>query len=250
MDHHKAHKHTELQRISHLLDLKESDLSFLEDVSLENLKFLYEKIENGIYKEQSGIWEPLAKVCRYLPNFLNAKVSEEILGPGITANITYHVPVKDAVSIASHFSIKFFCDVVEHLVPAKIEHIIDASPISQMRQAFKELMKRENYYIVGGLIDHTPLDKVVEISKDVTSDSMLLLLSNYVSRKERISAIMESYEDKKIRNILITSVNVKQTDIIADAYEFGKPSLKERLKKLILSLEDKEQKETLSKIIE
>ncbi|HNH07579.1 MAG TPA: hypothetical protein PK683_03690, partial [Leptospiraceae bacterium] len=94
-----------------------------------------------------------------------------------------------------------------------------------------------------------PLDKVVEISKDVTSDSMLLLLSNYVSRKERISAIMESYEDKKIRNILITSVNVKQTDIIEDAYENGKPALKERLKNIILSLEDKEQRETLSKII-
>jgi hypothetical protein len=94
------------------------------------------------------------------PNFLNAKVSEDILGPSIAANLSYHLHPKDAIGIAGHFSIKFFCDVLEHLVPEKIEAMINQSPFDLMRRAVNELLSRRNYFLIGSLIDYTPIDSV------------------------------------------------------------------------------------------
>jgi len=70
---------TSLEKISYLNKLNSEDL-----LSLKNL--ILETIQNG----QKDIFVTIAKVSRFMPNFLNAKVSHDILGPQITANLSYY----------------------------------------------------------------------------------------------------------------------------------------------------------------
>lgn len=85
-----SNKKSEIQKIVHLLHSSEETMEYLNSHTHEQLTDLRLKITHAILEEQSETWEPLAKVTKFMPNFLNAKVSEDILGPSITANITYH----------------------------------------------------------------------------------------------------------------------------------------------------------------
>lgn len=233
------HKNAEIQKIMNLLSTEQKDLEFLSGLSIDNLSFLRMKISSAILEEQSGVWEPLARVSKFMPNFLNAKVSEDILGPKITANITYHVPTKDALAIASHFSTQFFCNVLEHIVPEKIEHIIKESPFDLMRKVVHELRKRENYYLIGSLIDYTPISVVHKISLEV-NDSEMILMMDYITKRERLVELLDNYDDSKILGLIRASIKLLKMEGLLEVFSYTKNKTKEKIQRLIERLSSDE----------
>lgn len=235
------HKNSEIQKIMNLLSVEEKDLEFLSGLSVDSLSFLRMKITSAILEEQSGVWEPLARVSKFMPNFLNAKVSEDILGPKITANITYHVPTKDALAIASYFSTKFFCDVLEHIVPEKIEHIIKESPHDLMKKVVHELRKRENFLLIGSLIDYTPISIVHKISLEV-NDSEMIQIMDYITRRDRLVELLDIYEDSKILGLVRASIKLMKMEGLLEVFSYTKQKTREKVQRLIgrLSSDEKD----------
>jgi hypothetical protein len=235
-----SHKNSELQKIGSLLGAAEDEIDFLSSLPIDKLSFLRMKITTAILEEQSGVWEPLARVSKFMPNFLNAKVSEDILGPKITANITYHVPVKDALGIATHFSTKFFCDVLEHIVPEKIEHIIKDSPNDLMKRVIHELRKRKNYLLIGSLIDFTPISTVLKISLEV-DDSEMIQIMDYITKRERLTELLDNYEDSKIIGLTKASIKLEKIEGLLEVFSFTKPKTKQKIERILdkLSYEEK-----------
>ncbi|MCB1156516.1 MAG: hypothetical protein H7A25_15985 [Leptospiraceae bacterium] len=206
-------KHIDMHKIAHLLEVKEEEIAFLESHSHEELSFLTEKLSTVIQEEHSGIWEPLARVSKYMPNFINAKVSEEILGPQITANLTYYMPTKEAVSISNYFSVSFLSDVMEHVNPARVEEVIKASPMDRMKKVVMELLKRKKYFVVAGLIDHTPVNINVEVSKNISPED-LVELSDLITRTDVMAKVMEHYSESKNKEILLKVVDLNKEESI------------------------------------
>ncbi len=235
-----SHKNSELQKIASLLDIPEEEIDFLGSLATEKLSFLRMKITKAILEEQSGVWEPLARVSKFMPNFLNAKVSEDILGPKITANITYHVPVKDALTIATHFSTKFFCDVLEHIVPEKIEHIIRDSPNDLMKRVVHELRKRKNYLLIGSLIDFTPIPSVHKISMEV-DDSEMIQIMDYITKRDRLTDLLDLYEDAKIIGLTKASIKLGKIEGLLEVFSYTKVKTKQKIERILdrLSFEEK-----------
>jgi len=235
------HKNSEIQKIMNLLSVEQKDLEFLSGLSVESLSFLRMKITSAILEEQSGVWEPLARVSKFMPNFLNAKVSEDILGPKITANITYHVPTKDALVIASYFSTKFFCDVLEHIVPEKIEHIIKESPNDLMKKVVHELRRRENYLLIGSLIDYTPISTVHKISLEV-NDSEMIQIMDYITRRDRLVELLDLYDDSKILGLVRASIKLVKMEGLLEVFSYTKNKTREKVQRLIgrLSSDEKD----------
>ena len=235
-----SHKNSELQKISSLLGTPEEEIDFLSSIPTDKISFLRMKITTAILEEQSGVWEPLARVSKFMPNFLNAKVSEDILGPKITANITYHVPVKDALAIATHFSTKFFCDVLEHIVPEKIEHIIRDSPIDLMKRVVHELRKRKNYLLIGSLIDVTPIPTVHKISMEV-DDSEMIQIMDYITKRARLSDLLDIYDDTKIIGLTKASIRLEKIEGLLEVFSFAKAKTKQKIERILdrLSFDEK-----------
>ncbi|NBU96737.1 MAG: hypothetical protein EBS19_00765 [Spirochaetia bacterium] len=235
-----SHKNSELQKIGSLLSTAEDEIDFLSSLPADKLSFLRMKITTAILEEQSGVWEPLARVSKFMPNFLNAKVSEDILGPKITANITYHVPVKDALSIATHFSTKFFCDVLEHIVPEKIEHIIRDSPNDLMKRVVHELRKRKNYLLIGSLIDFTPISSVHKISMEV-DDSEMIQIMDYITKRERLAELLDIYDDTKIIGLTKASIKLEKIEGLLEVFSFAKAKTKQKIERILdkLSYDEK-----------
>ena len=242
------HKHSEIQKIISLLSVEEKELAFLNSLSLENLSFLRMKVTSAILEEQSGVWEPLARVSKFMPNFINAKVSEDILGPKITANITYHVPVKDAVGIASYFSTNFFCDVLENIVPEKIEHIIKDSPFELMRKVVLELRKRKNYLLIGSLIDYTPIPVVHKVSLEF-SESEMIEIMEYISKRDRMVELLDLYEDSRIIGLTRASIQLGKMEGLLEVFSSTKNKTRDKVERIIQRLSSQE-KDTYKPIAE
>lgn len=230
-------KEFELKSIQNLLGVSGEDLSFLEKLEHSEINKLRNQIILFMQEGQKEIWVPMAKVSKFMPNFLNAKVSEDILGASIAANLSYHLNPKDAIGIASHFSIKFFCDVLEHLVPEKIEDMIQQSPFDLMRRAVNELLTRKNYFLIGSLIDYTPIDSVEKIAKGIENLGDLISITYNARNKSRVLNLFKRFDDNKIYGVMVAGLNGHLTEEIKTIYEHADEELLDKTRKIIQAKE-------------
>lgn len=231
-----SNKEIELESILKLIKADKSEFTFLEKLESSEILKLKNQIVEAANSNMSDIFSPFAKVSKFLPNFLNAKATEEILGAKIAANLSYHLPPEDAIGIANYFSTKFFADVLENLVPEKIEEMIKKSSHDLMRKAVYELLSRKNYSLIGSLIDFTPLDSVEKIAKGLQSSEDLILISYYCKNKTRLLSLFESkFDDKLILKTALVGLNEEYFNRYKDIYKEATDSLFEKTLNLIIS---------------
>lgn len=238
MSNQHEQKEFELKSIYNLLGVKEIDLPFLKKLDHEEIHKLRNQIILFMQDGQKEIWVPMAKVAKFMPNFLNAKVSEDILGASIAANLSYHLNPKDAIGIASHFSIKFFCDVLEHLVPEKIADMINQSPFDLMRRAVNELITRRNFFLIGSLIDYTPIESVEKIARGVENLGDLISITYNARDKVRVLNLFKRFDDAKIYGVMVAGLNGNLSQEIQNIYEHADDELIEKTKKIIQSKDE------------
>jgi hypothetical protein len=182
---------------------------------------------------QKEIFQTIAKVSRFMPNFLNAKVSHDILGPQITANLSYFLTPREAISIASHFSTSFFSDIIEHLVPERISEMIALTPFDQMRKAVNELIQRGNFFVIGSLIDFTPIESVDKIARGIPSPDHLIQITYNCQDKARVLNLFQNFGEKRIQEVLIAGMKPEFYDQFKSIYEHADNSLIEFSRKTL-----------------
>lgn len=205
---------TEYNRLCHLLHSAENDFSFLKKMNAKELFLLRTKISDAIQDEHASTWEKLAAVAKFMPNFVNAKISQEILGPSISANLTYFVPLRDAISISSHFSDSFLADVTEHLIPSKSQLLLAEFPIEKIKKVIAQLEKRKGYYTMGNFVDYMPLERVTLFSKEIKSEETLLRTGTFANKKDRLAPVIKEFTDEKLKSLIITGSKLNLTEEI------------------------------------
>jgi len=210
MSDDKEKKEFELHSIRNLLGISSNDLPFLVRLESEELGLLKNQILLSMQNGQKEIFVTIAKVSRYIPNFLNAKVSQDILGPQITANLSYFLTAKEAIAIAGYFPTSFFADVIEHLVPEKISEMIRLTPFEQMRKAVNELIHRKNYFVIGSVMDFTPIESVDKIARGILEPEHLIHITFNCQNKNRVLELFQNFGEKRIFEV----ISVGLTDAI------------------------------------
>lgn len=225
MSEEKEKKEFELHSLKNLLGVKISEYEFLSKLETNELSLLKNQVLSSMQDGQREIFQTIAKVSRFMPNFLNAKVSHDILGANITANLSYFLDPKEAIGIASHFSTSFFADVIEHLVPERISDMIALAPFDQMRKAVNELIRRENFFVIGSLIDYTPIDSVGKIAKGLNNPEYLIRITYNCQDKSRVLKLFQSFGEDIIRNTVISGMSPELYDQFRVIYEHADQSL-------------------------
>jgi hypothetical protein len=230
--HHKEH---ELKSFITYYNMDATEFQFLNKLEADELAKLRNKISDEMEEGQKKIWETIAKVSKYMPNFLNAKVTEDILGAKIGASLSYYLPPKEALGIAAHFSTKFFCDILEHLIPEKIEGMIRESPYDLMKKAVDELVKRKNYFLVGSLIDFTPLSSVDRIARSIQHMPDLIFITYNADDKKRVLKLVENFDDIKIFSILKAGLGKECFSQFQEIYSEAHESLLKKTGQILLT---------------
>ena len=145
---------TEIEKLAHVLRVSPDRIQYLKHLSLDDFRSLNDSISNRLLTDSSDVWSKLAGVAKFMPNFINAQVAKSLLGPNITANLTYHIDTKQAVSIASSLNIEFLAQVAENLVPARAKHLIEAFPMDVLVKLTRTLTRDKKFFTMGAFVDY------------------------------------------------------------------------------------------------
>jgi hypothetical protein len=198
-----SEQQTEINKLQHLLaEDGTASLIFLQKLSFEELQTLRQRIQSAIYMEQSSQWKRLAGVAKFMPNFANAKVAEQALGPSITANMSYFIDVRDAVSIMKFLSIPFMAEVASFMIPDKCTELINKLPMDTMKKLVSYLIKQQKHFVVGSFVEVTELNRVIEIARFVDKEEDLVGITKFVQHKDSLAGVFRVFpESKKLRLI-------------------------------------------------
>jgi hypothetical protein len=196
---------TEIEKLSHVLRITPDKLQFLKSLSIDDFRSLNKTISDRLLTDSSNVWARLAGVAKFMPNFINAQVAKSLLGPNITANLTYHVDVKQAVSIAKSLNIEFLAEVAENLVPARAQHIIKAFPMDVMVNLTRVLTRDKKFFTMGAFVDYLDIDKVLALSKEIPDTESLLRVGLYTQNKEHVAKLSDGFSDEKVIDMIETA---------------------------------------------
>lgn len=207
----------EINKLSHLLgEEKGEKLRFLERLSHEELEFLRLKIQESAHEEQARLWKKLPKVAAFMPNFVNAKVAEQVLGASITANISYYIDLKDAISIMKFLSLPFMAEVAHYMIPEKSIPLLNNLPMDMMKKLVAYLLKKEEHFVVGSFVEVTDSQRVIEISKSIEKEGDLVKISKFVNSKNSMVAVFRSFNDYRKVKLFKEAHRLDAFDVAVD----------------------------------
>ena len=196
---------TEIEKLAHVLKVTPDKIQYLRSLGLDDFRQLNQSISDRLLTDSSDVWARLAGVAKFMPNFINAQVAKSLLGPNITANLTYHIDVKQAVSIAKSLNIEFLAQVAENLVPARAQHIIQAFPMDVLVSLTRILTRDKKYFTMGAFVDYMDKDKILTLSKEIPDTESLLRVALYTQNKAHVATLTDGYSDDKIVDMVETA---------------------------------------------
>lgn len=226
-------KQAEINKLLHLLQGNEADFDFLDRLSAEDLHKLFLHIQQAVQMEQAPVWERFGKVVRFMPAFINAKVAETAVGANITANICYHVPVKDAVGIAKYLSVPFLAEVSENLIPEKSQAIINGFPLDLMRKVIEYMIMKQSHYAIAGFVDYLEQWKVIELAKNIRDEKDLIRISVFVQNKQMLAELVQGFNDDKLFRTMIAAHELEEHNELMNIYNMLKGPQRDRVVRII-----------------
>lgn len=212
-------KQTELQKILTLLQIEQDEsFSFLNKLSKEELQLLRLKIIDVAQFTQTDIWKRLTGVAKFFPNYMNAKISETVMGPLIAANMSYYMPEKEAISIMKYMSTPFLATVYEYMTPENAKNLINQIPMDILKKVTIELVKRKKYLVAAGFVDVSEISRLIELSKVITNENDLIKISSFVENKEYIAKIVEGFSDERLNKIITLAYNNQEQEEVLNVF--------------------------------
>jgi len=210
-------KYVELLKLKHLLgDQSMGKLQFLEKLSQEELEVLREHIQNALY-DQSEHWQKIARVTKFFPNYMNAKISEQVIGSAITANISYYIDIRELTGIMKHLSLPFIAEVTQLLIPSKSAQIVNEIPLDLLRKVVLYLLQQDKHIVVASFIEVVNQHRVRELAAAL-KDADLLICAQYIKDKTLITHVFESFSRRKQLELLMVAIDLNLLDVLLELY--------------------------------
>ena len=227
-------KQAEIQKPLHILHTEEADkFIFFDKLSGEELQLLRQKINDITQFTQTDIWKRLTGVSKFLPNYMSAKIAESVMGPLITANMSYYMPIKDAVSIMKHLSIPYLATAAEYMTPENARQLINEIPIDILKKVTTELVQKKKYLVAAGFVDVSEISRLIELSKVITKEEDLIRISSYVENKAYIAKIVERFSDDRLQKIISTAYQFNLQDEVLTVFTHQSAKEVQRILRII-----------------
>lgn len=227
---------TEMLRLAHNLAAKPDELHPLTGVDASTLAHL-----NGLLQkmqfDHSLVWAKLAKVASFMPNFINAKIAQDILGPHITANLSYHLPISDVIAIAKKIRIEFLAEVTENMVAEKGAKIVDHLPLDLLKPLVRKVAERGGFFAIGSFTDYVKLDLIRQLLPEIRDNRHLLEISRFCNKKDRVAFAVGLLDDQRIKNLLLMAAEIEYWDEILSFGRYLEERDRVRVKDILQTLD-------------
>jgi hypothetical protein len=180
----------EMRKLARILECEPDQLAYLEQLSLEDLRSLRERVTEYLWNAHGSTLNRLAAASRLLPSAVSATISERAFGPVLSARLAALVEPSRAVDIAGRLSPTFLADVAVELDPRRASAVIAGIPSDQIRLITRELLAREEYVTMGRFVGHLNDDAIVAAVQEM-DDGQLLRVAFVLEEKQRLDRLVE-----------------------------------------------------------
>lgn len=196
--------HAERIKLGRVLGVPPDDLEYLGMLSVSELRALRERISAALFDRHAALFKRAAGPARILPAGLNARLSEKVFGPFLSARMSSVMPPDRAAEVARHLSPKFLAEISLSMDPRRSRAVLEGMPADIVVAAARELMKRGEHVVMGQFVDGLPDATIKAVADQALDDAALVQVGFYVERSERLSELIGLLPESRIDGILKT----------------------------------------------
>lgn len=184
-----SEKEALINKIRYVLKVDVISSTYLEKLDAEELSTLNDQIQDALFSDQSEHWKRVAKVTKFVPNFMSAKICEQVIGPQVTSYVCYHIDAKDLVGVSKHLSIPFMAEVTQHLIPSKSDRVVNEMPLPIIKEVVKYLMKKQQHFVVASFIEVIHRKRLMDLIDSIHSEEDLVLCAQFIRNIELLKDV-------------------------------------------------------------
>jgi hypothetical protein len=191
----------EVLKLARLLHREPESLSYLEPLSLDDLRALREQVTDVLFSANRKTLARLAGTSKVLPAGVTATIAQRAFGPVLAANIAGLLEPSRAVDVAAKLPPAFLADVAIELDPRRATDVIAEIPPAQIAAVTRELLDRGEYVTMGRFVGHLP-DESVDAALAEFDDRELLQIGFVLEQKERIDDLVGLLDPKRYSGLI------------------------------------------------
>jgi hypothetical protein len=193
--------HAEVLKLARMLQRQPDQLAYLEQLPLQTLRELRERITEVLWTAHDGALNRLAAASKLLPSGISATISERAFGPLLSARLAGLLDPERAVDVATKLSSPFLADVAIELDPRRASEVISRIPPHQISEITRELVAREEYVTMGRFVGHLR-DEALLAALAAMDDRSLLQTGFVLEEKERLRELVRLLPQPRVAAII------------------------------------------------
>lgn len=191
----------EIAKIARLLGTEASELPYLEAIKPEGLIKFRDQLVDLFYGGEVGGLQRFVGPSKILPSSLIASVTQEAVGPVLTARIAGLVDPSQAIAVVGRLPTEFLADVAVEIDPRRVPGIIGGLDSDVMHEIAVQLIKRKEYVAIGRFVAYVSGEQLAD-TFDIAKDVDLLQIAFVLEDKDHLSLAVSLLPDKRLRGIM------------------------------------------------
>ena len=155
---------------------------------IKEVKHYQEKIE----EQQRPVYKAMAAATKLVPNFMVAKMSQDMLTPYIIAQVTTLLPPKEAGNIGKSFDPALLAEVATFVEPSLTAQIADTMGTGHVLKVMQVMCQREFFIKLGELSDALNERLLSQVAQKLKSSHDLASIVFHMKDENKIKLIKKN----------------------------------------------------------
>ncbi|MBI4898279.1 MAG: hypothetical protein HY827_07910 [Actinobacteria bacterium] len=191
----------EIAKIARLLAVEPDAVSYLDKIRPADLVKFREQLIELFYGGEIGGLQRFVGPSKILPTGLVASITQESVGPVLTARIAGLVDPAQAIAVVAKLPIEFLADVAVEIDPRRAARIIGGLSEDVTGTITEILIGRREYVALGRFVGFVS-GATLASTFDRVSDADLLQTAFVMEDKDQLTVAVGMLPDKRLRGLI------------------------------------------------
>jgi hypothetical protein len=174
----------------------DTDISALRDMDMQLLRLVQSEVtahHKRVDASERNIYETIAKVTRFLPNFVLSRMGPQ-LSPYSTARVATLLDAKHAASLSKNFEPEYLAEVALHLEAKRAGEIAAHTDLDTLHVINEALLKKGLYRRLGELSDHLDDRVLSKLAKRMRNPEGIAAIALHMQVVAKVAAVSGSLD--------------------------------------------------------
>jgi hypothetical protein len=194
--------HAEVLKLSRLLGVETSELSFLEKHDALAIRALREQMAAQLFDDGKALLLKVAAATKLTPVGIAAIIAEKALGPLLCARVASLLPADRAIDIAKRLGTPFLAEVCLHLDPRKTTDIIRGTPVEQVVDVARILQAQQEFVTMARFVDALTPEAIKAVIAATPDEEPLLRTALFAENPARLNELVSFMPKARLQRLI------------------------------------------------